>query len=77
MGWYPGQAMTLTEALRCFTLDAAYAAHQENAVGTLEKGKWADFVVTGQDPFTIAPADLHKVTVRETWVAGRKVFDKQ
>ena len=76
-GWYPDQAMTLTEALRCFTLDAAYAAHQEHAIGTLEKGKWADFIVLAQDPFAIPATDLHKLAVRQTWVAGRKVFDKK
>ena len=76
-GWYPDQAMTLTEALRCFTLDAAYAAHQEHAIGTLEKGKWADFIVLVQDPFAIPATDLHKLAVRQTWVAGRKVFDKK
>ena len=76
-GWYPNQAMTLTEALRCFTLDAAYAAHQDNVVGSLEKGKWADFIVLGQDPFTIAPGALRTLAVRQTWVAGRMVFDQQ
>ncbi|MEJ7808534.1 MAG: amidohydrolase family protein [Telluria sp.] len=76
-GWYPNQAMTLTEALRCFTLDAAYAGHQEKSVGTLEKGKWADFIVVDQDLFTMPAKDLHKVAVRQTWVAGRQVFEKK
>ena len=73
-GWHPDQAMTLTEALRCFTLDAAYAAHQENVVGSLEKGKWADFIVIDRDLFAIPPADLYKLAVRQTWVAGRMVY---
>jgi predicted amidohydrolase YtcJ len=76
-GWYPDQAMTLTEALRCFTLDAAYAGHQEKSLGSLEKGKWADFVVIDQDLFQMPAKDIHKVTVRQTWVAGRQVFDKK
>ena len=75
-GWYPDQAMTLTEALRCFTLDAAYAAHQDHAIGTLEKGKWADFIVTGQDPFTIPAGAIHDIAVRQTWVGGRMVYEK-
>ena len=75
-GWYPNQAMALTEALRCFTLDAAYAGHQEKSIGTLEKGKWADFVVIDQDLFAMPAKDIHKVAVRQTWVAGRKVFEK-
>ena len=76
-GWYPNQAMTLTEAFRCFTLDAAWAAHQEKAIGSLEKGKWADFVVIDQDLFAIPAKDIVKTTVLQTWVAGRPVFVKK
>ncbi len=76
-GWYPNEAMTLTEAFRCFTLDAAYAGHQEKVLGSLEKGKWADFVVIDQDLFTMPAKDIHKVGVLQTWVAGRQVFDKK
>lgn len=76
-GWYPNEAMSLTEALRCFTLDAAYAAHQEKVLGSLEKGKWADFIVIDQDLFAIPAQDIHKVGVLQTWVAGRQVFQKK
>ena len=54
-GWYPSQAMTLPEAFRAFTLDAAYAQHQEKTLGSLEKGKWADFILVDRDLFQIAP----------------------
>ena len=37
-GWIPAQAMTLTEALASFTVDAAYGAFQENSLGSLEAG---------------------------------------
>ncbi|XLZ69437.1 amidohydrolase [Massilia sp. SR12] len=75
-GWYKEQAMTLTEAFRCFTLDAAWAAHQEHAVGSLEKGKWADFIVTDKDLFKIPAEDIGKIGVLETWVGGKQVFRK-
>ena len=76
-GWHPDQAMTLTEALRCFTLDAAWAGHQEKDLGTLEKGKWADFVVVDRDLFAIPAKDIHAIKVEQTWVAGRPVFERK
>jgi len=73
-GWYKNQAMTLTEAFRCFTLDAAYAAHQEKVIGSLEPGKWADFVLVDRDIFKVPASDIGKTQVLQTWVAGRKVY---
>ena len=73
-GWHPEQAMTLLEAFRAFTLDAAYAEHQDKTLGTLEKGKWADFILIDRDLFTIAPADIWKIKVEQTWVAGKRVY---
>jgi len=75
-GWYPNQAMSLKEALRCFTLDAAYAGHQESTLGSLEAGKQADFIVIDADLFRMPTYDIHKTGVLETWVAGKQVFKK-
>ena len=73
-GWYSSQAMTLLEAFRAFTLDAAFAQHQEKTLGSLEKGKWADFILIDRDLFKIPPADIWKTKVQQTWVAGRRVY---
>ncbi len=73
-GWYPQQRMTLIEAFRAFTLDAAYAAHQEHTLGTLEPGKWADFILVDHDIFADAPERLWSTRVLQTWVAGKQVF---
>ncbi|MBY6191865.1 amidohydrolase [Microbulbifer agarilyticus] len=75
-GWRSEQAMTLTEALRAFTLDAAYASHQENLIGNLEPGKFADFILLEKNIFAIAPEDIWQVEVAETWVEGERVYTK-
>lgn len=75
-GWHPEEAMTLPQAFRAFTMDAAYAQHQEKTLGSLEKGKWADFILVDRDLFKVAPADIWKIQVLETWVAGERVYAK-
>ncbi len=75
-GWYPEQALTLTEALRAFTLDAAYAEHAEKTLGTLEPGKWADFIFIDRDIFAGEPSKIWSTQVLETWVGGKRVYAK-
>ncbi|MBA8885324.1 amidohydrolase [Dokdonella fugitiva] len=73
-GWHAEQAMTRIEALRAFTLDAAWAGHAEDAVGTLEPGKRADFILVDRDYFKVAPSEIWKTRVLQTWVSGRRVY---
>ena len=75
-GWIPSEAVTVKQAFRGFTLDAAYAAHQENILGGLTEGKWADFILIDQDIFTISPQNIWKVQVLETWIAGERRYKK-
>ncbi len=75
-GWYPDQALTRAEALHSFTLAAAYAAHQEDRLGSLEAGKWADFIVIDRDYFTVPASEIDDIVVLQTWVGGDLVFDR-
>ncbi len=76
-GWYPDQDMTPSEALRAFTLDAAYAEHAEKSLGTLEPGKWADFIVIDHDIFKDPASRIWNTKVLQTWVGGRQVYAAQ
>ena len=73
-GWFPEERMTLQEAFASFTVDAAYAGHQEDLLGTLEAGKKADFIFLDRDMFSIPAEDLWQLQATETWVGGQRVF---
>jgi predicted amidohydrolase YtcJ len=73
-GWYPEHRMERAEALRAFTLDAAWAGHDEENVGTLEPGKRADFIVIDRDYFQIPESEIWQIRVLETWIGGLNVF---
>ncbi len=72
-GWHAEQAMTLLEAFRAFTLEAAYAQFQETTLGSLEPGKWADFILIDRDLFRMDPKNIWKIRVEQTWLAGERV----
>lgn len=74
-GWFPGEKLTAYEALRGFTLDAAYAGFAETEVGSLEAGKRADFVVLAEDPLAVPEAALRALTVLATYVDGKPVYE--
>lgn len=76
-GWYPSERLSRKQALRSFTLDAAYAAHQEDVLGSLEPGKWADFILVDRDFFEVSAIDIWKTNVLESWVAGEKVYSEE
>ena len=72
-GWYGAEKLTRTEALRLFTVDAAYAAHMEDKVGNLQPGTWADFILVDQDYFKVSDDRIDDLQVLGTYVAGKKV----
>lgn len=72
-GWLPQDAMSIQQAFKTFTLNAAYAAHQEKSIGSLANNKKADFILLDQDIFKIDSSEIWKTQVLQTWVGGKKV----
>jgi len=72
--WFPGERLTAFEALRGFTLDAAYAAFMENEVGSLVAGKRADFTVLDRNPLGDEAKDLLAAHVRATYLDGKPTY---
>jgi predicted amidohydrolase YtcJ len=73
-GWYPDQRLTLAEAIRGFTKDAAYAAFEENSRGTIEPGKLADLTIVEGDLYAMPQSELFKAKVRYTVVGGEIIY---
>ena len=75
-GWVPEEKITVEEALRGYTTDAAYAAFEENAKGSLTPGKLADLVIVDRDLTAIDPNEIRGAKVMLTMVAGEVVFER-
>jgi predicted amidohydrolase YtcJ len=73
-GWYPEQRMTIEEALRGYTIEAAYAEFEETQKGSIEQGKLADLIVISRDPTAVAAKELLGITVLKTFVNGKLVY---
>ena len=73
-GWVPQQKITVEEALRAYTAANAYAGFQEARLGTLERGKGADFVVLSGNLFEINPVEITSVRVLRTVVGGQDQY---
>lgn len=74
-GWYPGQKISVEQALKCYTANNAYAGFQENKLGILKKGMLADFVVLDENIFEIAPEKIKDVKVVRTIINGKQVYE--
>ena len=74
-GWHPEQKLTREQALALFTSAAAYAAFQEDDLGTIEAGKLADFTVFDIDLMTVAEAEILDAETVMTVVGGKIVYD--
>jgi predicted amidohydrolase YtcJ len=76
-GWLPGERLTREEALRGFTLDAAWSLFLDKEVGSLAVGKRADLVVFGRDPMTVPEREIPRAAIDYTVVDGRVVYQRE
>ena len=75
-GWIPEQKITIEDAIKAYTLDAAYASFEENIKGSIEVGKLADMVVLSDDILTIDPIKIWDVKVDMTIFDGKIVYKR-
>ncbi len=75
-GWIPEERVSFEQALAGFTRGAAYAGFAETRIGSLDAGKWADFIIVDRDVSAVDPQALGRTQVLESWVAGKKVWSK-
>lgn len=76
-GWSPEERISIAEALRAYTADAAWAAFEEGEKGALVVGRLADFVVLSRDLLSADPGELEAIKVELTVVGGRVVFSAE
>ncbi|MEQ9404536.1 MAG: amidohydrolase family protein [Cyclobacteriaceae bacterium] len=76
-GYEPAQKMTREQALRSYTLDAAYGAFLENETGSIEAGKWADLTILDNDIMTIPEEAILNTEVVMTIIGGEVVYEKE
>jgi len=75
-GWFPEQKISMHEALKAYTINAAYATFEQDIKGSITEGKLADLTVLDQNLMEIDPMDILKTNVEMTIVDGRIVFEK-
>lgn len=76
-GWHPAQRMTREEALKSITIWPAFAAFQEDRLGSLTPGKHADFVVLDRDIMRVAPEEVLDTRIVATYLAGEAVYQSR
>jgi predicted amidohydrolase YtcJ len=76
-GFLPSQRLSVAEAIRGYTLGAAYAGFREKTEGSLEPGKLADLIILSQDVFEVDPRAINQTKVLTTIVGGRVVFESR
>jgi predicted amidohydrolase YtcJ len=74
-GYEPAEKMTREQALKSYTLDAAYGAFQEKMIGSIETGKLADFTILSQDIMTVPDNQILSTKVEMTIFGGKVLYE--
>jgi len=75
-GFEPGQSITAPEAIRMFTLDAAYAQFEEDVKGSITEGKRADLIVLSKNPAATPADEIGEIVVERVFVGGEEVISR-
>jgi len=75
-GWIPEEKITVEQAVRGYTIDAAYAAYEEDIKGSIEVGKLADLVVLDKNIFDCSPESIRDAQVDVTMLDGQIIFER-
>ena len=75
-GYEPAEKMTREQALKSYTIDAAYGAFMEDITGSIEVGKYADFTIFDKDIMTIDEDDILDAYVEMTYIDGKLVYNR-
>jgi hypothetical protein len=75
-GWIPEQKISVQDAIKCYTINSAYASFEENVKGSIEVGKLADLIVLSDDILTIDPIKIKDVKVEMTVFDGKIIYKK-
>ncbi len=67
------QKITIEQALRTMTIDAAWQIHMEDKIGSIKVGKYADFVILDQNPFAVHVDELRSINISQTIVHGNRI----
>jgi predicted amidohydrolase YtcJ len=74
---FPQEKLSVDEAICMYTINAAYASHEETTKGTIEPGKLADLTILAQDPYSVEPDDIRDIKVEMTIVNGKIIYARK